>query len=148
MSLLEKIGDKGAELFFHKNLVHYRAYIKETMMFSKVAATKPSSVGLSCGVILMDLARHGTLIDWIMRVHRSGRRHLPDPVARRVLMDMIAGLSQLLKYGLSHRDLKGDNVFLDCQGRFVIGDLGHVKIIEQLLGTNGTSSKCLNEKGD
>lgn len=41
------------------------------------------------------------------------------------MRDLIKGLAHLRTHGVSHRDIKSDNIFLDCQGKFVIGDFGH-----------------------
>lgn len=112
-------------------MVRYRAFSRSSHAFREIGSCDLySQHGL--GIIIMDVARFGAAIDWILRPFRSrscSRYHFPDRVARRLVRDVIAGLSHLAKHNISHRDMKGDNIFLDGQGRFVIGDLGHVLVL-------------------
>jgi serine/threonine protein kinase len=69
-------------------------------------------------------------------------------VAKRILRDLVDGMNHLRSHGVSHRDLKGDNIFLDCQGRFVIGDFGHCIIDEtHARGNNFKVAEALGSFG-
>ena len=102
-----------------KNIVRYRAYIGKTNVFG----TKDR-----WGVVFMDLARNGCLIDWLLRPHRSNRLRFPEHIARRIMLDLISSLGTLRKNGVCHRDVKCENIFIDSQGRFLLGDFGHVHV--------------------
>ena len=105
-----------------KNIVRYRAYIPCTNVFKTAK---------KWGVVFMDVARNGCLIDWLQRPHRSEKRfHFPEKVARRIVLELISSLSSLRQNGVSHRDIKADNTFIDSQGRFLLGDFGHVRVVK------------------
>ena len=121
---LAVICETEDEAFEHRNLVRYRACIEKTNVLT------PGKVH---GLIIMDVGKNGALIDWCRRAFNFGlisqRYYFPEAVVRRVMLDLVAGLSHLVKKGVSHRDIKCDNVFIDAQGRFVLGDFGHARVI-------------------
>ncbi len=78
----------------------------------------------------MDVATNGTAIDWMCMENQVHRRfYLPSRFCRRLMRDVVKGLSHMRRNGVFHRDLKSDNIFIDSHGRFVLGDLGHAKVL-------------------
>jgi serine/threonine protein kinase len=70
---------------------------------------------------------------------KENRLHFTDRIARRAMRDIISGVAHLHRYGVSHRDLKCDNVFINGRGNFVIGDFGAALIIQsnnRIVGDN------------
>ena len=61
-----------------------------------------------------------------------------DEVAR-MGCDICRGLSLCKKYGIVHRDIKPDNIFISPSGSYKLGDFGIARIIEQT--TSGLSRK-------
>ena len=116
-----------------KNIVRYRAFIPATEVFGTLDRR---------GVIFMDMATNGCLIDWVTRRHRSNNRyHFPEHVAKRIVLDLISSLGTLRNNGVSHRDVKCDNIFIDSQGRFLLGDFGHVRIVKGDCKSDGSIMK-------
>jgi serine/threonine protein kinase len=60
------------------------------------------------------------------------RRHGPidEPLARRVLGQIAAGLQYAHQHGVLHLDLKPANILLDHVGRVAIADFGLARLIE------------------
>ncbi|KIY68452.1 kinase-like protein [Cylindrobasidium torrendii FP15055 ss-10] len=46
-------------------------------------------------------------------------------------MEMVAGLSSIHKCGIVHRDMKPENVLIDCDGHIVITDFGMAKQLQE-----------------
>ncbi|MBR2653059.1 MAG: protein kinase [Lachnospiraceae bacterium] len=61
-----------------------------------------------------------------------------DEVARMGI-DICRGLSLCKKYGIVHRDIKPDNIFISSSGSYKLGDFGIARIIEK--STTGLSRK-------
>jgi serine/threonine protein kinase len=119
------INEMPESVFDCPNLTRYRAYHFATRAFSTVCKRYTK-----LGVLIMDVAHYGSAIDWVARKNFQDRRnHFPIPIARRIICDLILCLASLKEEGVCHRDLKGDNVFIDGRGRFILGDLGHAKIV-------------------
>ena len=84
----------------------------------------------SAGVLVMELLRGGSL----------GEQPLPLSLrkARRVLLDVLAGLSAAHAASVLHRDLKPHNLFLDEAHNTKIGDFGAALLAQ--LGATQTES--------
>ncbi len=103
----------------HPNLIH----IYE---FGEDAAT-------GCSFYTMDFIEGLTLAqiqpDWLGRADERGprddARSLDDIV--RYFLEVLSALGRLHAEGVVHRDIKPQNVFVDGQGRAVLGDLGIAK---------------------
>lgn len=74
-------------------------------------------------LIAMDLAEGGPLAKRI-DAHPEG---LPPEEARRILADVLLGLSALHAAGIAHGDVKPSNVLFHGSGRAVLADLGIAK---------------------
>ena len=70
---------------------------------------------------MMELAHNGALIDYFVK------GMLPIQVVRRFARQIILGMDWLRVNNLAHRDIKGDNVFIDCDANIKIGDMGTVR---------------------
>jgi serine/threonine protein kinase len=106
------------EAFRHKNLVRYRSFHPGTELFRNISTSSNAFERL--GLVIMDVARYGAAIDWILKPFRNKtecRYYFTDRVSRRMMRDIISGLAHLSRHHISHRDMKGDNIFLDGQGR-------------------------------
>merc|ERR1719199_1481502 len=83
--------------------------------------------------IVMELASGGELFDYIVK----SRGGLPEPEARRVFQQIVAGVEHCHQRGVVHRDLKPENIFMDAKGNAKIGDFG--------LSTNWRPGKVLTD---
>ena len=62
------------------------------------------------------------------------------------MRELFIALRFLRDRDISHRDLKKDNIFLDCWGRLVLGDLGSLKFITQPGKTKNTTNIATGAK--
>jgi len=95
---LQRIPDG---VFNHKNLVRYRAIHPGTAAFQNIGACANVSV---LGLVIMDVARFGSAIDWVLKPFRNrveSRYYFPDRIARRVIRDVISGLTHLSRHNIS-----------------------------------------------
>lgn len=66
-----------------------------------------------------DLIPNGSLLDAVRQ-----RRRLPEPEAAGILRDLVDALAHCSSRGVTHRDVKLENVLFDAQGRAVLIDFG------------------------
>lgn len=64
---------------------------------------------------------------------------LSEDEVTRMGIDICRGLSLCKKYGIVHRDIKPDNIFISPSGSYKLGDFGIARIIEET--TRGLSRK-------
>lgn len=64
---------------------------------------------------------------------------LSEEEVTRMGIDICRGLSLCKKYGIVHRDIKPDNIFISPSGSYKLGDFGIARIIEET--THGLSRK-------
>lgn len=64
---------------------------------------------------------------------------LSEEEVTRMGIDICRGLSLCKKYGIVHRDIKPDNIFISPSGSYKLGDFGIARIIEKT--TRGLSRK-------
>jgi serine/threonine-protein kinase len=89
--------------------------------------------GTGCSFYTMDYIEGRTLAqihpDWLSSTAESGglddARSLEQIV--RYFQEVLSALSRLHSESVVHRDIKPQNVFVDAQGRAVLGDLGIAK---------------------
>ena len=62
--------------------------------------------------------------------------HLSDRID--LFFDILVGLKELHSLFIIHRDLKLKNIFVDGQGRGVVGDLGVARVTQQASSVLGT----------
>ena len=57
------------------------------------------------------------------------------------IKDLIDGVNYLLKmHGISHRDLKPQNILLNLQNKLMIADFGISKVIDSAMLTRGSQT--------
>eukprot|EP00002_Diphylleia_rotans_P013359 TRINITY_DN2610_c0_g2_i2.p1 TRINITY_DN2610_c0_g2~~TRINITY_DN2610_c0_g2_i2.p1 ORF type:complete len:246 (+),score=53.37 TRINITY_DN2610_c0_g2_i2:424-1161(+) len=69
--------------------------------------------------VIFELMKGGTLQS---RIEEHGK--LPEPVARNLFRQLIAGIEKCHSLNICHRDLKPENILLDEKGRLKISDFG------------------------
>lgn len=79
-------------------------------------------------IVVMEAIPNGELFDLITAEAAA----LSDGTMRRLVHDIINGMSELCKCGITHRDLKPDNLLIDENGHVVIIDLGCANLIHWL----------------
>ncbi len=84
--------------------------------------------------LVMELVRGGTLKD------RMTDRPVPLEVARRVGIDILAGLEAAHRAGIVHRDVKPGNVLIGADGTARLADFGIAKSIEPTAGIDTTTT--------
>lgn len=101
--------------------------------------------------LVMEHARGGELF---ARISRRGR--LPEPMARRYFQQLVSALRFCHARGVSHRDVKPQNLLLDRDGNLKISDFGlsalpeHVKdgLLHTACGTPAyTAPEVIRRKG-
>ena len=75
--------------------------------------------------IVIELAKGGNLMDLLMITGRFSEK-----MARFFFKQLIMGLIYCHRQGVTHRDLKPDNLLLDDQCKLKIGDFGFAAPIE------------------
>ena len=78
--------------------------------------------------LILDYVPGGALLSDARR-GPSSWQPLDEPVARRLLRDIVRGLAYLHAHGIIHQDLKPDNVLLDAHGRARIADFGVARFL-------------------
>lgn len=76
------------------------------------------------GYLVMELMTGGSLAE------RIAERPLPGPQARRMSLDVLAGLELAHQRGVIHRDIKPANIFFDARGTAKLGDFGVAHLID------------------
>ncbi|PSS33826.1 CBL-interacting serine/threonine-protein kinase [Actinidia chinensis var. chinensis] len=71
--------------------------------------------------LVMDLAAGG---DLSTALSRRRRRHLPESAARRYFQQLVSALHFCHRQGVTHRDIKPQNLLLDSSGTLKISDFG------------------------
>ena len=84
--------------------------------------------------VVFPLYIRGDLIDRI-----TDKGYLPEPIAKKYFRQLIAALYTLRKAGITHRDIKPDNLLLTSDDRLHLTDFGlaveGLKNLEGLVGT-------------
>nr|CAD1841701.1 unnamed protein product [Ananas comosus var. bracteatus] len=78
--------------------------------------------------LVMELAPGGDLLSLLAR-SRGGR--LPEPAARRYLLQIVAALRYCHARGVAHRDVKPQNLLLARDGALKLSDFGLAALAEQ-----------------
>ncbi|CAK9003042.1 unnamed protein product [Durusdinium trenchii] len=79
-------------------------------------------------IVVMEAIPNGELFDLIT----AEGAVLTDGTMRRLVHGIINGMAELCKYGVTHRDLKPDNLLIDENGQVVIIDLGCANLVQWL----------------
>ncbi|XP_042513832.1 CBL-interacting serine/threonine-protein kinase 7-like [Macadamia integrifolia] len=77
--------------------------------------------------LILEYARGGELLSKISR-----RQRFTDPIARRYFQQLVLALEFCHRNGVTHRDLKPQNLLLDDQGNLKVSDFGLSALPEQL----------------
>ena len=56
-------------------------------------------------------------------------KFLPEELAKKILIDILKGFTELVKLGIIHRDLKPENILIN-KGVFKLADFGFSRHIE------------------
>lgn len=88
-------------------------------------------------MVFMEALPNGELFDVILA---PGKGPLNEGTLRRFVHDIIKGMAELSTNGITHRDLKPDNLLIDENGNVVIIDLGHAKRVADLAYTPSPSA--------
>ena len=92
--------------------------------------------------LVMSLCDSGTIDQYTSDVQQM---RVGNPVYRlsehiNLMIHMPQGLDYIHSRGMVHRDIKGGNIFIDAEGKAVLGDLG----MSCLVGDRYTYSPCGN----
>ncbi len=68
--------------------------------------------------IAMEIAQNGNLLDYVI-----SRKRVPEPESRHIFDQMCQAISYCHSLGISHRDIKLNNVFLDKEMNVKIGGM-------------------------
>jgi len=99
-------------------------------------ATYPKKKGATKKVVLlvMELAEGGTLFDFIR--HQA----FSEEVARTLFASLLDALDCCHRAGISHRDLKLDNLLFDAQYQLKVADFGYAAIVVTGTGPSLTTT--------
>ncbi|KAF3325300.1 CBL-interacting protein kinase 7-like protein [Carex littledalei] len=89
--------------------------------------------------LVMDYAPKGDLAHYINRF-KSGR--LAEPVARRFFLQLVSALRYCHKRGVSHRDIKPQNLLLSHDGTLKLSDFGLSALPEQIGADGCLTTAC------
>jgi carbon catabolite-derepressing protein kinase len=87
----------------------------------------------------MDYAPKGDLAQYISSV-KAGR--LTEPVARRFFLQLVSALRYCHKRGVSHRDIKPQNLLLSHDGTLKLSDFGLSSLPEQIRPDGRLNTAC------
>jgi serine/threonine protein kinase len=99
----------------HDNLIKLKEYGSDGVLEEKGCPVKRG-----VPYMVLEVAKHGELFDWIAY---SGIR-LTERFARYFFRQMIEGLEHMHGKGHSHRDLKLQNVLINEEWKLKIADFG------------------------
>ena len=107
---------------------HQAGFVQADVIRVNVPSRYAADVGVAAGTIsAIVMPRYcGT-------VAGSARLFLPTLTCQGRIM--LAALHQIHKAGLVHMDIKGDNIFIDSDGNWVIADFGSCKLIGKPVGS-------------
>ena len=80
--------------------------------------------------IVMEYAVGGSLTSLV----KGCASRLSESVASKYIKQAVSGLAYLHSYGIIHRDIKGDNILLDAEGRVKLADFGCAKEVSKSTG--------------
>ena len=81
-------------------------------------------------IIVMDYYPEGNLKDYLTKLNKAGSA-LTDETIIDYAIQLINGFSILQSSNISHRDIKPQNIFVDCEGKILkIGDFGSSRYIK------------------
>ena len=64
----------------------------------------------------------------------GGRIEVSAVQVKRLFFQVLQGLCHIHAYSVAHRDLKADNLLLDCSGQVKIADFGVARRVEPVKG--------------
>lgn len=96
----------------HKNVIRVIDYCADAE-YKKDMRTKKVSF------IATEIAEKGALFDYM-----QAARGFSEPLARAVFSQILEAIEYMHSEGIWHRDIKGENVFLDADFGVKIGDMG------------------------
>lgn len=89
--------------------------------------------------LVMDYAPRGDLAQYVSGV-KAGR--LTEPVARRFFLQLVSALRYCHKRGVSHRDIKPQNLLLSQDGTLKLSDFGLSSLPEQIRPDGRLNTAC------
>ncbi|XP_031228051.1 sperm motility kinase 4A-like isoform X2 [Mastomys coucha] len=93
--------------------------------------------------LVMEYASRGSLHKYIRKC-----RHLDEEEARNIFRELSLAINYIHSQNIAHRDIKAENIVLDCEGHIKLIDFGFAKRLasgEKFKGFCGTPQYCAPE---
>eukprot|EP00930_Biecheleria_cincta_P069954 TRINITY_DN57627_c0_g1_i1.p1 TRINITY_DN57627_c0_g1~~TRINITY_DN57627_c0_g1_i1.p1 ORF type:complete len:702 (+),score=127.80 TRINITY_DN57627_c0_g1_i1:52-2157(+) len=119
LNFLKQVPHK---VFEHTNVVTYAGIASQINKSS--SSWEPAK-----HIVFMEAIPNGEVFDLITA---QDAQPLSEGTVRRMVHDVINGMAELCKHGITHRDLKPDNLLVDENGHIVIIDLGSAKKVDMV----------------
>jgi serine/threonine protein kinase len=87
--------------------------------------------------LVLENCKGGTLLSMIMEKRLSKQRDI-----QRIFGQIVAGVKYMHDHGISHGDIKAENIVFDCSGNAKLIDVGYCK--EKRIGQDSDKSGTLN----
>jgi serine/threonine protein kinase len=109
------------------NIIKMEKYYEEGPIYQAQRENKIVNKGKAVAVFVLEYAKNGSLIDHLMQAGRMEAKLL-----RYYFKQLISGLHHLHSFGVSHRDIKPDNILLTEDFTLKIADFGMCGIKEAI----------------
>lgn len=82
-------------------------------------------------IIVMEYCEGGDLKKHLFKFQKIKSTYFPEDIIWKYFIELCLGLNELHKRNILHRDLKSMNIFLNCENKIKIGDLGIAKVVNK-----------------